>query len=117
VSNLDNAFSLGTFETGAFGARFKICFDRARPAPPACFAVGAHTEHELYVAPATNGSPTTDGSSGHRITTPDSWPTTMKRLRWLRSQSPATIRAWLRDNGFEPFIDEEMGKARTAPTM
>jgi hypothetical protein len=35
-------------------------------------------------------------------------------LRWLRSQSPATIRGWLRDNGFESFIDSHIDRARTS---
>jgi hypothetical protein len=103
MSHLDDSFSLGTFESGPFGARFKLCFDRES----VCFDVGAHSEHEIFVARDVDGEPSADPADLRQIATQESWAGTMKNLRWLRSQSQPTIRTWIRDNGFEPFIDAQ----------
>jgi hypothetical protein len=111
MSHLDDAFSLGTFETGSFGARFKICFDREPRAEPVCFDVGAHGERELFLARDVAGEPSSDPADMRQIATQDNWAGTQKTLRWLRSQSQPTMRGWFRENGFEPFIDQQISSA------
>lgn len=112
MSNLDDEITRGTFETGPFGARFKICFDREQRELQVCFDVGARTEYELYVARYVAGQASTEDDSLQRISTQDSWAATLKNLRWLRSQSPYTMRNWFREKGFEPFIDAQVTTAR-----
>jgi hypothetical protein len=117
MSNLDDEITRGTFETGSFGARFKICFDRERRDFQVCFDVGASTEHELYVARYIAGQACTEDACRQQIATQESWAATLKNLRWLRSQSPYTLRNWLRDKGFEPFIDTQVTAARTEAAL
>jgi hypothetical protein len=114
MSHLDDRFSLGTFETGSFGARFKICFDPEPRAKPVCFDVGAHGEREVYLVRNVGGQPSEDPADIRQIATQDSWAGTMKQLRWLRSQSQPTMRSWLREHGFEPFIDAQIAAGARA---
>lgn len=113
MSHLDDPFNLGTFESGPFGARFKLCFEPERRKTPVCFDVGARGEHEIYVSRHVEGLPPDDPGMMQRIATGESWAGTMKQLRWLRSQSQPTIRHWIREHGFEPFIDAQFSAPRT----
>lgn len=112
MSNLDDEITRGTFETGSFGARFKICFDREQHESPVCFDVGAGAEKEIYAARYVAGQASADPDFVRRMATPETWAATLKTLRWLRSQSAFTTRAWLRENGFAPFIEEQVTAAR-----
>lgn len=117
MTHLDDEITRGTFETGSFGARFNICFDREQRESPVCCAIGARTERELYVARCVAGQASTAEDDLQRIATQDSWAATLKNLRWLRGQSPYALRIWLREKGFEPFIDEYIASARARAAL